>query len=97
MIGVDYDLFWTLNPKSLSPFIKAFKLRQEYDDAMAWNLGRYIQSAIGSVLSKSGKYPSKPFSSTPQAKEMTPDEIKQRVMNQMKLINARFGKEESNG
>lgn len=60
-IGVDYDLFWGLNPKSLTPFVKAFSLRQKYDDVVAWNHGKYIQLAIASNFTKGAKYPEAPF------------------------------------
>ncbi len=89
MIGVDYDLFWTLNPKSLSPFIKAFELKQKYDDAMAWRSGAYIKMAIASSLAKGNKYPTKPFSDT-GSREMTPQEIKEKMMANAEIINARL-------
>lgn len=88
MIGVDYDLFWTLNPKSLSPFIKAFELKQKYDDASAWRSGMYIRMAIGSVLAKGNKYPTKPLSDT--GRDMTPQQIKEKMMAQAEIINARL-------
>jgi len=94
MIGVDYELFWTLNPKSLSPFIKAFSLKQKYDDTVAWNIGKYVRIAIGSCLSKSTKYPTKPDSQNGGTKDMTADEIKKKMFERMGIINTRFGKEE---
>lgn len=95
MIGVDYELFWTLNPKSLSPFVKAFALKQTYDDGVAWQHGMYIRMAIGSVMSKGSKYPPKPMMSKDKPKKigMSADEIKSKVMEQMGKINAKFGKE----
>lgn len=94
MIGVDYDLFWTLNPKSLSPFVKAFRLRQEYEDSMAWQLGGYIRMAIASNFNKQAKYPSRPMMARSTNKEATQAEIKDKFIRQMKAINRRFGKEE---
>lgn len=105
MIGVDYELFWTLNPKTLSPFIKAFSLRQQYDDTLAWNNGRYIALAISSNFSKEQKYPRqpllkdrnvdeilKPKSEEEKAKE-SQEEIKRKFMERMNILNHRFGKE----
>ena len=90
-MGVDYDLFWTLNPKSLQPFIKAFSIKQKFDDSLAWTQGLYIQMAISSVMSKDYKYPSEPLSSK---KKITKQEVIQnRFKTQMEIINARFGKE----
>lgn len=106
MIGVDYELFWTLNPKTLSPFIKAFSLRQQYDDTLAWNNGRYIALAIASNFSKEQKYPRqpllkdrnvdeilKPKSEEEKAKE-SQEEIKRKFMERMNILNHRFGKED---
>lgn len=96
MMGVDYNLFWTLDPKGLSPFIKAFFMKQKYEDVMAWQQGLYIRMAIASCLDKSSKYPTKPFmtetvkSETPKQKQAR---IKQNFMNHAMKINARFGKE----
>jgi len=39
MIGVEYDLFWRLNPKSLTPFVKAFSMKAKYEDSLAWTMG----------------------------------------------------------
>ena len=64
MIGVNYELFWTLDPHSLSPFVKAFELQNNHNDVQSWRLGMYIQSAIASVLDKKVKYPEEPFSFT---------------------------------
>lgn len=88
MIGVNYDLFWSLNPKSLSPFIKAFNLKQEYDDWMAWRNGLYIQMAIGSVLNEKNKYPTKPLTRVEEVNQM--EVIKQRLIERMAVINSRF-------
>lgn len=61
-IGVDYELFWDLDPDTLQPFVKAFTLSQEHKDLEAWRLGHYMQFAVGSMLSKDVQYPDKPFS-----------------------------------
>lgn len=95
-IGVDYDLFWTLNPKSLQPFDKAFFIRQQQNDTMAWLIGRYVQDAIGSAMNPKHKYPSEPYMSKSdvesakrkQDDRMSQEEIKRRVMAHVALINA---------
>lgn len=92
MIGVSYDLFWNLNPKSLAPFIKAFELKKQYDDSVAWLHGTYIQMAIGSTMSNKVKYPPKPRSSNAIQKptEMSSEEIKEKMFQQMNILNSRF-------
>ena len=96
MMGVDYELFWTLNPKSLSPFNKAFDLKQKYDDGISWQNGYYIRMAIASAMSKEAKYPTRPLSTKDVQKvEMSSEEIKRKFMTQANLINAKFGKEDT--
>jgi len=94
MIGVDYELFWTLNPKSLSPFIRAFELKRKYESALAWEYGVYVKKAITSSFSKEDKYPTSPIGSEP--KKVTPDEkmnqIKNKFLAQMVNINGRLNK-----
>lgn len=96
MIGVDYDLFWSLNPKSLTPFIKAFELKQKYDDSQAWLHGMYIKLAITSSLSKSSKYPIVAMSvKDDYNKKMSdPKYIKAKLLRNLPLINSKFRKEE---
>ena len=97
MIGVDYGLFWTLNPKSLSPFIKAFSLKEEREDRMAWINGAYIRMAVGSLLSKNNKYPDKPLFGVKEiSEEIKQARNKEKMFMQMELLNSRFRKEELN-
>jgi hypothetical protein len=95
MIGVDYELFWTLNPATLIPFTKAFSMKQEYDDLQAWSLGAYIRLAVASVLSKEVKYPKHPFSQ--KEKEVPQEVIMDRFLMAMDKINSKFRKEGSSG
>lgn len=90
MIGVDYELFWSLTPKTLQPFIKAFDLKRKYDDTLNWQLGGYIRDAIGSSLNSKGKYPNKPYSMMNKNGEADMHEIKSKFLNQMELINSKF-------
>ena len=65
MMHVPYEIFWRLNPRKLKPFEKAYEMeleaRQNAKNLEAWLYGLYNQNAIASVLSKSAKYPQKPF------------------------------------
>lgn len=92
MIGVSYDVFWTLNPKSLSHFIKAFEYKQAYDDTLAWQQGNYIRLAIASVMAKNAKYPEHPASHKP--KQITQHDIKAKFLNHVAMINSNFVEEE---
>lgn len=95
MMGVDYNLFWTLNPKSLSPFTKAFNLKIQYDDRLAWQHGKYITVAVASVLDNKTKYPTKPFlEDMDNLIEETPQDrmnrIKEKMLMNMVVINQKF-------
>lgn len=88
MIGVEYELFWTLNPVTIKPFVKAFSLKQTHIDTLMWKQGAYIRLAIGSCLSKDCKYPAQPLCNK---KERS---IKEIFLERMEIINSRFRKEE---
>lgn len=98
MMGVDYDLFWTLNPKSLAPFIKAFELSQRNEDRLAWQSGQYIKLAIGSSMSNKVKYPKEPFMGWGENEKVVVEDtatrkmkkIKQTMMERMGILNSRF-------
>ena len=94
MMGVDYELFWTLNPKTLSPFVKAFELSQKNEDCKAWQYGLYVRMAISSCISKE-EYPKQPLMTKGKVKEkvMSAEEIKNKMFAKMKSINATLGKE----
>lgn len=91
MMGVDYELFWTLNPMTLSPFIKAFDLIRKNQDTLAWQSGLYVRMAVASLLGKD-EYPKSPLLTKADVKEkpMSPEEIKSRVMARMNIINSQF-------
>lgn len=77
-----------MNPKELQPFIKAFSLKQENLDNNMWIMGRYIELAIGSTMSKDCKYPNKPFLELAKIDKQA--ELKARFINRMEELNARF-------
>ncbi len=65
MIGVSYELFWTLSPPKLEPFIEAFKQKQiakrDEINLAAWLNGAYVANAISACFGKNGQYPSEPM------------------------------------
>ena len=50
--GIDYKLFWHLNPTKMKPFRKAYEEKCKQDDFNAWNTGRYVMEAIASCFGK---------------------------------------------
>lgn len=88
LIGVDYDLFWRLNPKTLVPFHKAFFLKQQYDDTLAWSHGLYIRQAVSSVLSKTAKYPEKAMLVDRTSEESTEERMRNKIRQRVEELNA---------
>lgn len=100
MMGVDIDKFWTMTPKSLDPYYKAFSLRQKYDDNLLWMNGMYMAMAIGSIISKDSKYPKRPMiaqqeleSDTELLAQRRMENIKQTMMERMFVVNRRINGE----
>lgn len=64
-IGVPYDLFFRLTPKTLEPFIESYQKTQEQEQERinynAWLNGWYVRLAVASALSKKAHYPAKPI------------------------------------
>lgn len=69
-IGVSYDDFWHGDPELVAFAIEATEIRQKNDiiaqDLLAWNTGRYVLAAFGTVLSQAfsknstAEYPREP-------------------------------------
>jgi hypothetical protein len=70
-MGVDYHLFWHLNPMRLRAFEEADRIKTEKQDYLNWLLGRYVMSALDASVCNSWlwrnkgdtphKYINKPF------------------------------------
>ena len=64
-IGVDYELFWRLNPNKLNAFIEAYRKKleekQQHINLQAWLNGMYNAHAISACLSDKHSYPQKPI------------------------------------
>ena len=64
-IGVDYDLFWSLNPRKLQPFVKSFEMKQkmktEYINFQTWLQGIYFGKALVASLDKNQEYFKEPI------------------------------------
>jgi len=64
-IGVDYDLFWSLNPRKLQAFVKSFKMKQkiktEYINFQTWLQGIYFGRALVASLDKNQEYFKEPI------------------------------------
>lgn len=95
-MGVDYELFWSLDPNTLSPFIKAFSIKVKRGDYERWQLGIYVRTAITSAMDKKSKYPNKPIFSD-DIREKTEEErmleIRERFIAHATMLNSQRRKE----
>lgn len=49
-LGIDYNLFWTLNPSKLKPFLKAKEMQQKEKNHELWLQGAYFNEAISIAI-----------------------------------------------
>lgn len=49
-LGISEELFWTLNPKRLHPYLEAEKLMQEKRDTEMWRMGMYVYDAVRTAV-----------------------------------------------
>ena len=49
-IGVDYDVFWRLNPRLLSAFVDADRMRKRELELQMYVQGRYVYDAVSLAL-----------------------------------------------
>ena len=108
-MGISEDLFWTLNPHRLKPYLEAEKLRQQQRDSEMWRMGIYVfdgvRAAVENVLNgrKSKlKYMEKPLfeKAEQQSVELSEEEkVKQaeKIMLQLAVMsaNSKLGKKEN--
>lgn len=101
-VGVDYELFWELNPTLLKPFFKAYQLKsdrhmQEESMISYWN-GIYVAHAVS--LIGGGKFPNEPLKLfktfeelEKENREPTEEEIlqeRQRIIDGLKMMEINF-------
>ena len=84
--------FWGLTPVTLGICVQAKveKIKEDvkFQDGFNWQLGQYIQMAVGSCLDKKCKYPEKPLFS--KFKEERNEKVlteKQQETERMKALN----------
>lgn len=91
-IGVTYDEFWHGDPELVKFAIAREEIDQRNrairDDVNAWNAGRYVMLAVGTVLSQAfaknstAKYPPEPMLG-PELDEAIAEQKRERELRQM--------------
>ena len=51
-LGITEELFWTLSPSRLYPYLEADKRKQEKRDLEMWRMGFYVQNAVAVAIDK---------------------------------------------
>ena len=80
-MGIDEPTFWTLNPRRMKAYERAFELKQQQRDREQWAMGQYFMSALSTVLDHAfnkhatSKYVKEPFLTDAF---LTEEEIKQK-------------------
>lgn len=88
-MGVDEATFWTLNPRRMKAYTRAYELKEQERDRHLWTLGQYVMSAFSVVLDHSfnknaqSKYPEKPFLADAY---LTEEELKQKQVKEVENI-----------
>lgn len=59
--GMTYNQFWFDDPQLYYTYEEAYLDRLKEKDVLNWQLGQYIQFAVGSCLASKCKYPQKPM------------------------------------
>lgn len=52
-MGVSYEQFWELTPRSLNVIVEGYKLRRKVVDEQNWLLGGYVFQAVSVALGNS--------------------------------------------
>ena len=109
--GMTEAEFWTMNPKRIRPYKKAYEMKLKEKDEESWLQGLYFHQAllasVGNMFRGKGakpyQYPDKPFtsSSKPVAsnKPLSEEERKQQVNNlflSLKVMQSNFNNEHKN-
>lgn len=81
-IGVEYSLFYSLNPVKIGYFIEAYVQKQEVElDKIyleTWLSGQYILAALGTVLGESD-YPKEPLTVEQTKKEEQQEAVEEKI------------------
>ena len=90
-----YDQYWLENPWLVKYYREAYKIQKDEINTQLWLGGLYNLKAFEAVIQCAfgdgkGKYLEKPIDFNPEVKEETPEEIRDRVYNQLVRFEEMF-------
>ena len=105
-LGIDANTFWTLNPRTIQPYVEAHKISVKEQNSFMHLQGIYVlialQVVLGNMFSKKGskalEYPEKPFELFAEETELTDDEKDlqlQSLVSQLKIMEFNFNNSNS--
>ena len=89
--GMTYNQFWFDDPQLYYTYEEIYLDKLKEKDIYNWQLGQYIQLAIGSCLAKECKYPNEPiFIAHKKEKPKTVFDMKDKFMAMVQQVNQKF-------
>jgi hypothetical protein len=86
--GMTYNQFWFDDPQLYYTYEEVYLDKLKEIDIHNWQLGQYIQFAVGSCLAKECKYPQQPvFFGKPKEKKLS---MREKFEIMMSKINQNF-------
>lgn len=86
-----YKQFWFDDPQLYYIYEESYLDGLKEKDALNWQLGQYIQLAIGSCLAKECKYPNEPmFYAHEEKKPQSVFDMRDKFLSMVQQVNKRF-------
>ena len=96
-MGVSESQFWNMNPRRLTPYVKANEIKLERDNTIAWLCGAYVRNAIASCFNRGAEYPEKPIRITPMSeaeKEEAAETERQKALDFFRRLEMSYKRKE---
>lgn len=101
LIGIDETQFWSMNPRRLKPYTKAYNMQKQSENTMAYIQGMYFVEAlrctIGNMFSKKSskplEYPKEPYRLFEGERDLTEHDIEKQRENlvaRLKIMQSNF-------
>ena len=88
--GMTYEQYWFDDPQIYYIYEEIYLDKLKERDMFNWQLGQYIQFAVGSCLEKNIKYPEKPMFYAKQDKQKTVYDMLEQFKGMVAQVNKNF-------
>lgn len=93
VMGITPEQFWRMNPRLLSPYYEAEKIKQEQLDTQMWTMGAYVFEAVGTAVGNALRGKGKkamPYRDSPFSKQIKEERGEYTEEEKMQKVNAIF-------